>query len=89
MRRRNWLEGNSYLKIAIIQLGNKTTVWDVNGDESDSDHKYIKFQLQYCNANYKRYRVKMKNRKHTKYDKLINHIRKKYVKDLKRITDTQ
>lgn len=89
MKGQNWLDGNQYLKIAIILLGNKTTVWDVNEDESGSDQKYIKFQLQYCDASFKRYSVEMKHRKNTKYEKLKNHIRNKYVKDLKRITDIE
>lgn len=57
-------------------------VWEVSDVESGSDHKYVKFTIQYDNTCYHRHKLETK---HAKIDKYIRKVRNKYIKELKKV----
>lgn len=80
MRGKRKLEGWPDITTATVKLGEKITDREVSGDESNSNHKYLKFNIKYENICYQRHRSENKYGKYAKFEKKMKQIRNKYIK---------
>lgn len=69
------LKGWPDLTMSTIKLKDSITNWEISDDESLSDHRYIKFQIDYNNEDYHRHRLETKHGKHAKFESKVRKIR--------------
>lgn len=67
------------LKVSSPSLISKINDWTASDEETHSEHKSVKFTIQYDNICCGRHRLEGKRGKHAKFDKNVRKIRNKYI----------